>query len=106
MGVTIMTGLLPVLLSLSTAFSQELLDQCKDVAGVKHKVGDNYIGEDGCNKCRCMETGSACTKKFCFKEDKATIQRSAEANKCVDNLGVLHNVGEVYTHVDGCNSCR
>ena len=73
---------------------------------MRHKVGDNYIGEDGCNKCRCMETGSACTKKFCFQEDKAIIQRSAEANKCVDNHGVLFNVGETYTHVDGCNTCR
>ena len=83
-----------------------MLDQCKDVTGARHALNDSYIGEDGCNKCKCREGGSACTRKYCPKEEREVVVRSAEADKCVDNRGVLHEVGESYTHVDGCNTCR
>ena len=35
---------------------------CKDVDGTLHKLGEAYIGPDACNKCKCLESGSACTK--------------------------------------------
>eukprot|EP00092_Neocalanus_flemingeri_P030677 GFUD01033309.1.p1 GENE.GFUD01033309.1~~GFUD01033309.1.p1 ORF type:complete len:278 (-),score=57.91 GFUD01033309.1:206-1039(-) len=99
-----------VLFSLAAASlvaeSQEnnaVIDACKDVDGTRHKLGDSYIGPDACNKCKCLESGSACTKRLC-PEDISS--RNAEAFKCVDNLGVLHDVNETYTHVDGCNSCK
>ena len=46
---------------------------------------------------------SLSSRKLC-PEDSSS--RSAEAFKCVDNLGVLHEVNETYTHVDGCNTCK
>ena len=39
-----------------------VIDACKDVDGASHKLGDSYIGPDACNKCKCLESGSACTK--------------------------------------------
>jgi len=83
--------------------AQELNENCKDVQGVLHKLNDSYIGEDGCNICRCHQYGSACTKRFC---DPKQPKARAELNKCVDNKGNLHEVGETYTHVDGCNTCN
>jgi len=99
---------LGLLLIIKVSLAQEdVIDACEDVAGVKHKKDDSYIGPDGCNRCKCLEGGSACTKRLCPKvENLAALKRSAEANKCVDNLGNLHEDGERYTHVDGCNSCR
>jgi len=88
------------------AESQEttgVIATCKDVDGTLHKLGEAYIGPDACNKCKCLESGSACTKRLC-PEDSSS--RSAEAFKCVDNLGVLHELNDTYTHVDGCNSCK
>jgi len=80
-----------------------LLEGCKDVEGNLHKLGDSYIGVDGCNTCQCTEGGiSSCTKKLCPGLDT----RLAEAGQCVDDRGVLHKEGESYTHVDGCNTCR
>jgi len=97
---------LAVLALTSAINGQELLEQCKDIRGTSHKVGDSYIGTDGCNKCKCLESGSACTKRLCPRdEDEEARKRSAEANKCVDNLGVLHDENDRYTHVDGCNTC-
>jgi len=83
--------------------SSGVIEACKDVDGTLHKLGDSYIGPDACNKCKCIESGSACTKKLC-PEDISS--RNAEAFKCVDNLGVLHDVNETYVHVDGCNTCK
>eukprot|EP00090_Calanus_glacialis_P020063 TRINITY_DN3084_c0_g1_i1.p1 TRINITY_DN3084_c0_g1~~TRINITY_DN3084_c0_g1_i1.p1 ORF type:complete len:278 (+),score=46.77 TRINITY_DN3084_c0_g1_i1:108-941(+) len=83
--------------------NNQVIDACKDVDGTLHKLGDSYIGPDACNKCKCLESGSACTKKFCPKDSSS---RSAEAFKCVDNMGVLHEVNQSYTHVDGCNTCK
>jgi len=81
----------------------EVIPTCKDVDGALHKIGDSYIGPDACNQCKCLEGGSACTKRFCPKDISS---RSAEAFKCVDNMGVLHEENQTYTHVDGCNSCK
>lgn len=99
---------LAALLLCSFNTAQELLEQCEDVAGARHQLGDSYIGTDGCNRCKCLESGSACTKRLCPAASEAEAERRrsrAEAGKCVDNLGVLHEVGQQYTHVDGCNSC-
>jgi len=95
--------ILITLVPLSLAEDLKVIDACKDVDGASHKLGESYIGPDACNKCKCLESGSACTKKLC-PEDSSS--RSAEAFKCVDNLGVLHEVNETYTHVDGCNTCK
>jgi len=82
---------------------EDLLEGCKDVEGNLHKLGDSYIGVDGCNTCQCTQGGiSSCTKKMCTEMDT----RLAEAGQCVDNRGVLHKEGESYTHVDGCNNCQ
>jgi len=86
-------------------FSQDLIDICVDVEGVRHKIGDSYMGPDACNTCKCMETGNACTRKFCDPKKSAEEKSAAEANLCVDNLGNIHEAGEKYTHVDGCNTC-
>lgn len=85
-----------------TTLSQELMEGCVDVEGVKHKPNDSYIGPDGCNRCRCIQGSNACTKIFC---DPKTPRIAAEANQCIDNKGNLHEEGESYTHVDGCNTC-
>jgi len=85
--------------------AQELLEQCKDVSGQRHKIGDSYIGEDGCNTCHCLEAGSACSKRFCPKNDAETPIGRDTAYKCVDDQGNPHRVGDKYTHVDGCNTC-
>jgi len=77
------------------------IDACVDSFDKKHRINDSYIGPDGCNTCRCIETGNVCTRMFCEKQTRMT----SEANKCVDNKGNLHKVGESYTHVDGCNTC-
>lgn len=82
---------------------EDYIEECKDVDGTKHKLGESYIGPDGCNDCKCMEGGSACTKKLCPAD---VDSRSAEAFRCVDNLGVLHEENQTYTHVDGCNTCK
>jgi len=83
-----------------------LLEHCKDVSGQRHKLGDSYIGEDGCNTCRCLEEGNACTKRMCPSENDEEIAIGRDtAYKCVDNQGSPHRVGEQYTHVDGCNTC-
>jgi len=89
----------------ATALNKDgLLEGCKDVEGNLHKVGDSYIGVDGCNTCRCDEGGiSSCTKKLCPMD---LDTRLAEAGQCVDDRGVLHKEGESYTHVDGCNTCQ
>ena len=42
-------------------------------------------------------------RRFCPKDISS---RSAEAFKCVDNMGVLHEENQTYTHVDGCNTCK
>ena len=42
-------------------------------------------------------------RRLCPKDSSS---RSAEAFKCVDNMGVLHEKNETYTHVDGCNTCK
>jgi len=81
----------------------EVIAACKDVDGLSHRLGEAYIGPDACNQCKCIESGSACTKRLCPSDASS---RSAEANKCVDNKGVLHAVNETYTHVDGCNTCK
>jgi len=83
----------------------KMLENCTDVDGTKHKLGESYIGPDGCNYCKCMEGGNACTRKLCPPDASS---RKAEADKCVDNMGVLHNSTETeqYMHVDGCNKCR
>jgi len=83
---------------------ETLLEGCKDVEGNLHKLGDSYIGVDGCNTCQCTEGGiSSCTKKLCPKDLDTRI---AENGQCVDDKGVLHKDGESYTHVDGCNTCQ
>jgi len=83
--------------------SSGVIEACKDVDGTFHKLGDSYIGPDACNNCKCLESGSACTKRFCPENISS---RNAEAFKCVDNMGVLHEVNQSYTHVDGCNTCK
>ena len=80
-----------------------VLDQCKDVAGRTHELGDSYIGPDNCNTCICKEGGNACTRRLCPVD---ATPRNAEADKCVDKDGKLYKEGESYTHVDGCNKCR
>ena len=50
-----------------------MLEHCKDVSGQRHKLGDSYIGEDGCNTCRCLEKGNACTKRMCPSENDEEI---------------------------------
>jgi len=92
-----------IAISVSSNQAEKLLDQCKDVAGRPHKLGDSYIGPDNCNDCMCKEAGNACNKKVC--PDSAT-PRNAEADKCVDKDGILYKKGESYTHVDGCNKCK
>merc|ERR1711874_90937 len=99
----IMLLLLLIAVSLSSSQAEKLLAQCTDVAGRPHKINDSYIGPDNCNDCKCKEAGSACTKKVCPADATA---RNAEAGKCVDKDGILHEEGESYTHVDGCNDCR
>jgi len=89
--------------SLAEEPQEGVIAACKDVDGTLHKLGDSYIGPDACNKCKCLESGSACTKRLCPKDSSS---RSAEAFKCVDNMGVLHEKNETYTHVDGCNTCK
>jgi len=83
--------------------NDEVIASCKDVDGTLHKLGDAYIGPDACNRCKCLESGNACTKRLCPHDSSS---RSAEANLCVDNMGVLHDVNQSYTHVDGCNTCK
>jgi len=83
--------------------STDVIAACVDVDGKMHRLGESYIGPDKCNTCRCLEGGSACTKKFCPPNFSS---REAEANKCVDNRGVLHDEGQSYQHVDGCNTCK
>merc|ERR1711874_537400 len=102
-GHTIMLLLLLIAISLSSSQAEQLLEQCRDVAGRTHKLGDSYIGPDNCNTCICKEAGNACTRKICPADATA---RNAEAGKCVDKDGILHEEGESYTHVDGCNDCR
>merc|ERR1711874_745020 len=99
----IMLLLLLIAISLSSYQAEQLLEQCRDVAGRTHKLGDSYIGPDNCNTCICKEAGNACTRKICPVD---ATPRNAEADKCVDKDGILHKVGESYTHVDGCNNCR
>jgi len=92
---------LPVLLN-----AEELIDACRDVEGVRHKLNDSYLGPDGCNTCTCLAGGNACTKRYCWPEEEGAARKvNAEANKCVDDKGNLHKDGESYTHVDGCNTC-
>jgi len=97
------TTILLAITLLAAQYKAELVEQCKDVRGVSHRLNDSYIGPDNCNKCRCLETGSACTRKLCPRD---ASPRNAEADLCVDKAGVLHEVGETYTHVDGCNRCK
>lgn len=89
--------------------AQELYENCTDVSGQRHKVGDSYIGVDGCNSCKCLVSqgvaASACTKKLCPKNDAETPIGRDTAYKCVDVKGNPHSPGENYTHVDGCNTC-
>merc|ERR1711874_495614 len=99
----IMLLLLLIAVSVSSSQAEKLLAQCTDVAGRPHKINDSYIGPDNCNDCKCKEAGSACTKKVCPADATA---RNAEAGKCVDKDGILHEEGESFTHVDGCNDCR
>ena len=80
-----------------------VLAQCQDVTGRTHKLGEAYIGPDNCNTCICKEAGNACTRRLCPSD---ATPRNAEADKCVDKDGILYKVGESYTHVDGCNTCR
>jgi len=81
----------------------QVLSHCVDVDGTKHRLNEAYIGQDGCNRCMCQEKGEGCTKKLCPPD---VDSRAAEAFKCVDNMGVLHEENETYTHVDGCNTCK
>merc|ERR1719499_1434652 len=77
-----------------------LLEGCKDVEGNLHKVGDSYIGVDGCNTCRCDKGGiSSCTKKLCPMD---LDTRLAEAGQCVDDRGVLHKEGAKSRATHGC----
>merc|ERR1711874_542989 len=90
----IMLLLLLIAISLSSYQAEQLLEQCRDVAGRTHKLGDSYIGPDNCNTCICKEAGNACTRKICPVD---ATPRNAEADKCVDKDGILH--------VDRCNKC-
>ncbi|XP_023346184.1 kielin/chordin-like protein [Eurytemora carolleeae] len=97
-----LVGILVTLLFPGFILAQDYIDDCIDVAGAKHKLSESYIGPDGCNKCKCMPFGSGCTKKFC---DPTVDKVEAEANLCIDNNGNIHEPGDSYTHVDGCNTC-
>merc|ERR1711963_989992 len=89
---------LAVLALASTINGQELLEQCKDIRGTSHKVGDSYVGTDGCNKCKCLESGGACTKRFCLE--------SRQFGECVDGQGnTKHQGDDSWMSKDGCNVC-
>merc|ERR1712241_1271995 len=85
--------LLLIAITVSSNQAEQLLDQCKDVAGRPHKLGDSYIGPDNCNNCTCHEAGNACNKKVCPASASA---RNAEAGKCVYKDGILYKEGESY----------
>jgi len=95
------------LILLNSVSTQEVNEACKDNQGRSHRIGESYTAPDGCNYCKCLDTGSACTRKFCTNDDKdsASSSRVNEATMCYDNEGRNHEIGESYTHVDGCNIC-
>jgi len=78
---------LGLLLIIKVSLAQEdVIDACEDVAGVKHKKDDSYIGPDGCNRCKCLEGGSACTKRLCPKVD---YERGAS---CMMQLQLINTI--------------
>ena len=56
--------LLIVILFLAGCVSTDAPDLCDG-----HNLGDSWNADDGCNTCRCTETGIACTEMACLKNE-------------------------------------
>ena len=41
------------------------IEGCTDDKGKRHKLNEFYVSQDGCNKCRCIQGGGACTRRLC-----------------------------------------
>jgi hypothetical protein len=80
---------------------------CQDHTGRSRPVGASWIARDGCNTCRCLESGATpCTKKFCQNTPAAALRDGDSATSCVDHNGRSRPVGTSWTARDGCNQCR
>ena len=73
---------------------------CDGDDGNTYCAGESFLSGDGCNTCRCSDTGAAsCTKMACPTPENAT----KESGTCLVN-GIEYAKGEAYTADDGCNT--
>jgi len=54
------------------------IEGCTDDKGKRHKLNEFYVSQDGCNKCRCMQGGGACTRRLCGRNIVNTQNRFEE----------------------------
>merc|ERR1712165_399866 len=77
------------------------------MGGQGRVLGEVWKANDGCNTCRCLESGATpCTKKFCENTPATAIRDSDSATNCQDHTGRSRPVGATWIGRDGCNTCR
>ena len=75
---------------------------CDGDDGNEYCAGEAFLSGDGCNTCRCSDTGAvSCTKMACPPPEQNTKEMESEV--CIVN-GIEYAKGETYTHSDGCNT--
>jgi len=90
--------------SLSGCIEGELPQRGCHYDGEHYRAGESFPSSDGCNTCRCSESGDvACTLRFCAPLDAGTPD-AAPADGC--ELGnITLPEGEGILCPDGCNGC-
>ena len=88
----------------------EPCNTCEGDDGNVYCSGESFLSGDGCNTCRCSDTGAAsCTKMACpppEPDDMTTTELETsdmESATCLVN-GIEYAEGDTYTSSDGCNT--
>jgi hypothetical protein len=94
--------------SLSGCMEDELPHKGCRYDGDLYRVGESFPSSDGCNTCRCSESGDvACTLRYCAPPDAGLPGPDAappEPSGCeIGNITLPD--GEAIICPDGCNDC-
>jgi hypothetical protein len=90
--------------SLSGCTEEELPRNGCRYDGEHYRAGESFPSSDGCNTCRCSETGDvACTLRYCIPPDAGTPDAAPSEGCELGNITLPE--GEGILCPDGCNSC-
>jgi len=86
---------------LSSSTRAEEVSGCLDSEGTRREEGDSW--EEDCNRCRCTNSGSSCTKRLCNFAAPLESVRTEEGFQCLDREGTSREIGDSWT--EDCNNC-